>query len=196
MMAQAYEMRGDPSRALHYYKQVLELQRELEGTAVRDALVRFETRVRVERLEREALRYRMKVAEMEREMGDVAKNHAATELQLLKHNENITGLRKNIGRLASSSTADAAALARSLLDELDRRGLDADGSPASWRGERLLDYVRTRDLATRYTTLTPTELKICVLLRMGLSSKEIADILSASTMTVNTHRRNIRARLF
>ena len=43
--------------------------------------------------------------------------------------------------------------------------------------------------------LTPTELRICALLRIDLSSKEIADLLSIALYTANTHRRNIRRKL-
>jgi PAS domain S-box-containing protein len=53
----------------------------------------------------------------------------------------------------------------------------------------------THKLLTDYPRLTPSELQIANLLRQGKSSKEIADELSLSERTVETHRRNMRTKL-
>lgn len=46
-----------------------------------------------------------------------------------------------------------------------------------------------------FDDLTPTELRICDLIRKGLASKEIASMLHISANTVNRHRENIRKKL-
>lgn len=48
-----------------------------------------------------------------------------------------------------------------------------------------------RDLAV----LSPTERRICSLVRQGLSAKDIAAVEEISVSTVSTHRRNIRRKL-
>jgi PAS domain S-box-containing protein len=53
----------------------------------------------------------------------------------------------------------------------------------------------THKLLADYPKLTPSELQIANLLRQGKSSKEIADELSLSERTVETHRRNMRTKL-
>ena len=50
-------------------------------------------------------------------------------------------------------------------------------------------------LATRFPQLSSSERRVCALLRLDLSSKEIALILSCATETVKTHRRRIRRKL-
>jgi PAS domain S-box-containing protein len=50
-------------------------------------------------------------------------------------------------------------------------------------------------LQDRCAHLTPAELRVCRLIRRGLSSKEIARIESVSTATVHKHRENIRRKL-
>lgn len=45
------------------------------------------------------------------------------------------------------------------------------------------------------TRLTPREREICDMIRNGLTSKEIAELLDLSAQTVHRHRRNIRKRL-
>lgn len=46
-----------------------------------------------------------------------------------------------------------------------------------------------------FANLTPREMEICNLIRSGASSKEIADSLSLSPLTVNKHRERIRKKL-
>jgi PAS domain S-box-containing protein len=53
----------------------------------------------------------------------------------------------------------------------------------------------THNLLIDHPRLTPSELQIACLLRQGKTSKEIADELSLSSRTVETHRRNMRAKL-
>jgi len=50
-------------------------------------------------------------------------------------------------------------------------------------------------LAQRFASLTPSETRICQLLRRGQSSKDIAKVEGISPDTVDTHRRNIRKKL-
>ncbi len=50
-------------------------------------------------------------------------------------------------------------------------------------------------LLNLYPELSPTELKICALLRMNLSTKEIAQVCNRSTRTIDFTRNNIRKRM-
>lgn len=50
-------------------------------------------------------------------------------------------------------------------------------------------------LARLVASLTPTELRMCRMIRQGSSSKEIARLEGISAETVDTHRKNIRTKL-
>ena len=50
-------------------------------------------------------------------------------------------------------------------------------------------------LAKMYPDLSPTELKICALTKVHLSTKEIAAILQTSIRTVEAHRYRLRKKL-
>ncbi len=50
-------------------------------------------------------------------------------------------------------------------------------------------------LSQKYYSLTPTEIKICNLIRNGMRTKEIAKMQGVSTSTVNRHREHIRRKL-
>ena len=51
------------------------------------------------------------------------------------------------------------------------------------------------DMASKFRILTPAEIQVANLVRQGRSSKEIAEILSVSPKTVETHRKSIRAKI-
>jgi PAS domain S-box-containing protein len=50
-------------------------------------------------------------------------------------------------------------------------------------------------LSSGLSRLTPTEVRVAALIRDGLSSKEIAEVMGVSVATVSGHRRGIRAKL-
>lgn len=50
-------------------------------------------------------------------------------------------------------------------------------------------------LSQKFPSLSHTELRICVLLRMNLSTHQISNVLSITPDTVFTHRKNIRRKL-
>ncbi len=50
-------------------------------------------------------------------------------------------------------------------------------------------------LSKEFTSLTPTEIRICNLIRKDMSTKQIADLYHISSATVNKHREHIRRKL-
>jgi PAS domain S-box-containing protein len=60
-------------------------------------------------------------------------------------------------------------------------------------GDLVSPFVRT--LRAVYDTLTPGEVQVADLIRQGHSTKEMAAILGVSAATIETHRRNMRAKL-
>jgi DNA-binding CsgD family transcriptional regulator len=52
-----------------------------------------------------------------------------------------------------------------------------------------------KHLSNSYHSLTPTEIDICNMIRIGQRTKEIAQIRGVSAATVNRHRENIRRKL-
>jgi DNA-binding CsgD family transcriptional regulator len=52
-----------------------------------------------------------------------------------------------------------------------------------------------RGLSSKYTELTPREIQVADLIRIGKTSKEIAELFNLSTKAIEFHRENLRAKL-
>ena len=50
-------------------------------------------------------------------------------------------------------------------------------------------------LSSRFTNLTPMQIRVAKLIKEGRASKEIAEILGVEEKTILTHRNNLRAKL-
>jgi DNA-binding CsgD family transcriptional regulator len=50
----------------------------------------------------------------------------------------------------------------------------------------------SRKMSLKFLNLTPTEIHVANLIRYGIDSKEIADIMDLSPRTIYNHRKNIR----
>jgi DNA-binding NarL/FixJ family response regulator len=63
--------------------------------------------------------------------------------------------------------------------------------------EQLINLTKgfSRELDGRFLRLSRSEIRVCRLIQDGFSSKEIAENMSISFETIQTHRRNIRKKL-
>ncbi|MDP3732589.1 MAG: PAS domain S-box protein, partial [Candidatus Omnitrophota bacterium] len=52
-----------------------------------------------------------------------------------------------------------------------------------------------RKITQKSTKLTPREIEICNMIKSGLSSKDLAELLNVSQQTIEKHRKNIRKKL-
>jgi PAS domain S-box-containing protein len=84
------------------------------------------------------------------------------------------------------------------LEKLKKSGLDENqktylGIVESQLGEIISPFLKR--LSSRFTNLTPMEIKVAKLVKDGRTSKEIAEILGVAELTVMTHRNSLRAKL-
>lgn len=177
-LASAYEKLGDAPKALEHHKEYVRLREEYVNTGK----VLEAGRV-----------------DMEKSMQKLANR--------LKNQEAVnTTLRKTL----EQKEAELVALTLRLVQEGNRKGQkprtkdcaypaitskQTDSWDAFARQFHKVHHNFYADLIKRYPQLTPTEVKVCSLIRIGLSSKEIASILDVSKRTVDSHREHIHKKL-
>ncbi|MBL7989789.1 MAG: tetratricopeptide repeat protein [Chlorobi bacterium] len=163
-----------------------ENQRNLEKLMLQQQLQR-------EQHEKEVLR--LKNEQLEMLMHHRQSELSAMALQLVQKNELITWFKQEIRVILQQARTNVRELGEMLITDMDRRTQDSDQWDLFERklAETQHDFVR--NLARRFPSLTPTELRICSLLKINLASKEIASIANVTEEAITAHRRRIRKKI-
>jgi len=194
LIAVAHENLARPEQALEYYKRYLGLHEELTDQETRRAVVSIRTRADAEKADRERQEYRVRVMRLEQEIAHKTTELTTLSLRLTRKDELLRRLSKQVESCAQSDGDGANALS-GLLAAIQESKIDEAGWEAFERRLREFQPEFLHTLSVRHPSLTPMELKVCALLKMNMSSKDVSSILNIALYTVNTHRRNIRMKL-
>lgn len=189
-IAGVHEARGELREALFHQKEFQRLDKELMTTERQRAIIEMQARFDSERLERENEIQRLKLERMEREVEHKNRELTLLAMQLVQKSECMENVRD---RMRSLNVGDDASV--DILHQLQSAlGTDADWETFARQFQQVHPRFQSR-LAELYPGLTPAELKVCCLIRVGLSTKEIAGILFTSHRTVENQRASIRRKL-
>ena len=116
-------------------------------------------------------------------------------LALVHENELLATLRNRLARIRTHATDEVRSEIETILREMDSSNQNAQ----HWeRFEQQLD-LQQREFITLllelYPALRPMELKVAALLRLGLTTKDIALLLHTSVRNIESHRYWIRKAL-
>ncbi len=195
------KMRGDLEQSLNYYEQYVSLYRELLGAEQRKAAAVIKARFEAELAEKgralvqkdnDLLKQRSRMLQAELELK--SKRVTMTGMLLGQRNE----LLMKVKRALSAAVNDMPA-ARGKLDSTVGL-IDANINPrTSWEvfndefAQLHGDFIS--ELARRYPQLTQMELRVCALIKINLSNKEIARLLCIGARSVETYRHRIRKKI-
>lgn len=191
-----FEELGDSDKALQHYKLYSQIKEELLGEEKRRVIAEIEVRVALEKAEREREIYRLQAERLRSEVEHKSRELTAMALSIVQKNEMIDALKQSIAQEVSEKTEGGAGeVLNSVIEKIDSvRNIDDD-----WKmfEEQLNQFHPNfvRNLSERHTDLTPTELRICALLRSNLATKDISNLLYLSERTVENHRYRIRKKL-
>ena len=134
-------------------------------------------------------------AKLEKEIGFKRKEQMDIALNIINKNRFLEKLKNKIDKISNKPELNKEELARLKSLIIDNLSLDKDR-------ERFNIYVNelNRDfyfrLLSRYPGLTENEQRLCSLVRLNLSSKEMASILNISTKSVEVNRHRLRKKMF
>jgi tetratricopeptide (TPR) repeat protein len=180
----SYEGLEDTAKALEYHKRYVEARIEFITKRSHRDLQIIENRFLLERLrfEKEALK-----KEIDLRVQEVT----SLGLEALRKNELLQSLKKEVNVLYSSTGSDRKIL-RSVTKNIEEI-INAE------RARELFDDSLAKlhegflhELKSIFPQLTKKELQICSLLKMNMSSHDIADFLFTSERTIEWHRMHIR----
>lgn len=194
-LAGIYEDLGDLHKAIRHYRDGRSMYDALAGPERQREIVALRVRFEAERGERKVARLLARLESMNGEIAEKQNDLAQLAITVVEKNELLETLRKGLFDLARRSDGSVRRGIEQLLEPL-RAGTDDAGGWSSFEAQfQQVHQGFLRILADRYPDLTPTEMKVCALLRLGMPSKEIATVLHMSPRTVESHRYWIRKKL-
>jgi len=119
---------------------------------------------------------------------------SAYTLQLVQKNENILEIRDKLQEVAKNMEANRAAVSQAIQSIAGATKADRYWDDFMLMFEKVQSGFFSR-LKALYPELTPNELKLSALLKMNMSSKEIANLLGISHHSVNVARYRLRKKM-
>lgn len=149
--------------------------------------------VREKNLENEKRIVQLKNESLRNEVKLKSKELANTALALVKKNETLQDIKKEL--VNNTNSFDNPYAFKKLLNKVDSSITHKD----EWKVfEYNFNQVHEdffKSLKSKHATLTPKDLKICAYIKMNLSNKEIAPLLNVSIRGLETHRYRLKKKL-
>lgn len=190
-----YADAGDYERALHHFQAFHDVERNVLTNEARQRLSVSESRRAAE-----AARADAALLELERDRLELENEHrrrdvASSAMRIVELNELLSGIRDIATSIDLTDSIRARRDLRRLIHTIDSEA-DADKHWQSFEERfRLLHSTYLTTLANRFPTLSPTELRVCTLIKMDTSNKDMARILSLEPGSVEKYRQRIRKKL-
>lgn len=182
-----YTKTGDTKRALESYIRYHEQEKKITKEATEEQMRIMRTNHELIEKEREKEVYRLRSEKLQRELTSKS-THLATESEVLSR------VREELVDILSQPT-DAITAIRSIkskIQEMPRSAVNWEDYDNHFHSAHP-DFIK--NLLDKFPALSPAETKICALLRVGLTSREIAHMLTVSERSVENHRYRIRKKL-
>ena len=189
-LARLYAEEGEIERAFHHQQMLSELRETHRNRLVQQAMNNAESRRDALDTERELH------AESGRRDGK-QQDHLLERLVLsqARSNKMIKSIHAELEKELPQTRGQARRIARETMGLIQRVMSENQDLPQidNFLAEEHDEFVSR--LSQRCASLTPTEIRVCILISLNLRSKELADSMCLSLETVKTHRKNVRSKL-
>ncbi len=195
LIAEVYNLSGDHAAAFRHYRSFHELYKKMYSEESDKRVRNLQIRHDLAQREKEAEIIRLRNAELAAKVESQQKELTAKALYLSQKNDLLLNLKKELKALSGHTVRNDRQALNSVVDNIDSTLNDEQGwdvFEAQFQSVHP-DFVHT--LTTMYPRLTPTEVKVCALIMLKLSSKESARILNISGRSVGEYRYRIRKKL-
>ncbi len=196
-LSKAFEASGKLKQAIAHIQQYQVVREEMLNEAVITQTKKLQILHQVAQMAREREIFRLKAEQAEKELAHKKQEIVSMAMSLVQKNELVEKLKSNLSQLTraistKTESSEITETIKAVIDNLDK----AKSGEKGWKlFEQQFesvhqDFIKT--LLFRFPDLTKTELRLCVLLKIQLSTKEIAQLLFLSPRSVETYRLNLR----
>lgn len=209
LLAETFEKMQDIPKAFEHYRLYATMKEEVQNSGTQKHIAEMQLRFDVEQAEkeREIARkekalveqereiLRLKNEQLELEMDLKSKELTMVAMYLAQKNELLVRMRRKLQQMKKEDAKSDQDGIRELLGQVD----ESIGAEENWAMfEQQFQQVHQDflyRLAELHPTLSPTELKVCSLIKINLSTKEMARLLCQSTRSIESYRYRVRKKL-
>lgn len=194
LLSRTYYALGDYQKAYLSHVDYAEFYSANETRISRQRLDSLTIAYDIERSQSELRFAKFKNEQLEKEVEHKNTELASLALNLSQRNEMMAKLRQEVQQLKENSYTTNEAL--SILDIELQSNMNAEKTWQVFEQKfKNLHGNFMRDLSSAYPSLTPTEIRVCAMIKINMASKEIANILCVETKSVEIYRFRIRRKL-
>ncbi len=181
--------------AVRWFKKVQEYEIQRLNTEQKSALVSLQTEQELERLAKERELQKLQMDKLEVELNAKARETQLLAVLLAKKGSVLATLTDQLSTMKSSNPKYSEETIDAVIELIETsRHKDKEYEHLEERAEAL-HHEFIVSLSQRFPELTAAEKRICILLKLGLSSVDIANVLFTSVRTIETHCLSIRKKL-
>ncbi|HET9135099.1 MAG TPA: LuxR C-terminal-related transcriptional regulator [Candidatus Kapabacteria bacterium] len=184
LSVELYQKQGEFDKALTAFREFYDMKQKMlsQQAERRMELLRIEHQVKQK--EQEAELYRLKSEQLEKQLMDKTSH-------LVSQAESMSRFRDDLKKILIEAKDPIAGLreVKGKLKDIPQIAVDWDEYDRNFSAVHP-QFKQT--ILDRYPDLTPTEMKVCTLLRMELSSKEIAHLLTVDERSIENYRYKLR----
>jgi tetratricopeptide (TPR) repeat protein len=187
-LANIYAQRGEYREALKHFERFYEIDKEIFNEESDKRLKVLQMQFEVERKEKENEGLRQELGVKERALKTITR-------LLIEEAEKETEMKKGVMEIKERIARGAIEGIEKGLIEMERKMNPEKTWEVFEREFREAHPEFMKYLSRRFPMLSPTEMKVCAMLKLGQTTKEIAQLLFITASTVLEHRSNIRRKL-
>jgi len=182
---------GDFEKAYNLLLRHTEVYNMLHDESATKSANRHKALYEVEKAHYENQLLRMRSEKLEQEIDLKTKELTTLALQIAQKNELLNMLLHNLDKSPNELTTNISDIRSQIVSNMN--------TERSWeqfeRQFKLVHFDFIERLSRSYPSLSPGELKVCALMRINLSSKEMSNLLCQSERSIETYRYRIRKKI-
>lgn len=198
-IAQFYKELGRWEEYAAHIEKSIEVYKEVQTDEVKKQADRFGWEQRIAEMEKEKeiekIHADAETKKLEQQLTFKQREVEVMIHELVDKNNILHEIQKDVEALSKYTMKEGNNVVERLLDRIKRHSIPLDSKKELEQQWAEVHAPFMDRLKQKYPSLTATELKVCVLLKMKLTSSNICSVLFLSKRTVEFHRLNIRKKM-
>ncbi len=183
------------SDACLYLLEQRQIKEEMLGEEARQNLHRFQIRLQLDQERQQKEIYQLRAEQYALEVENQRKQLAMMAASLVQTNELIERLKADVKELSKDVSGHCQVRFETFVQKIDESGEREKGWSLFEQQFESTHQQFGKALAEKLPNITKMELRLCMLLRVQLSTKEIAKLLYLSPRSIQTYRFRLRKKL-